>query len=264
MIRKPLQRIEAYLEGILERSPLNFPRQAPTSARILSDLLLALEEHAEEGPAGQYWIAPNALTVSLSRQSIDTLKEESGVKQLMENELLTYIQQREMVLLGSLTLTFHADGNIPLRAIRIHAEITGDADTTTAHPNCPAERLPVEIPPGAYLIIHGERHIPLIQPVIRIGRHSENLIVLDDSMVSRRHALLRARKGHFLLTDISSKHGTFVNAIPMNECVLTSGDVIRMGQTDLIYGDDSQETQTQPLHLELASMAFAPVPQVSA
>ncbi len=49
-------------------------------------------------------------------------------------------------------------------------------------------------PPGAYLIVSGQRHFPLDQPLINIGRRLDNQLILDDPHVSRTHAQIRAAR----------------------------------------------------------------------
>ncbi len=83
--------------------------------------------------------------------------------------------------------------------------------------------------------------------MINIGRQLDNQLVLDDALVSRRHAQLRAREGQYLLTDLGSKHGLRVNNLVVREWVLQPGDVFRLGNTELIYGDEREESITQPI-----------------
>jgi pSer/pThr/pTyr-binding forkhead associated (FHA) protein len=52
----------------------------------------------------------------------------------------------------------------------------------------------------------------LVGPSITIGRTSDNDIVLDDNMVSRHHARLELQANTYVLTDLGSANGTWVNA----------------------------------------------------
>jgi len=94
------------------------------------------------------------------------------------------------------------------------------------------------IPQGAYLIINGERHFPLDQPVINIGRRQENELTLDSRRVSRNHAQLRAHNGRYVLFDLNSTAGTQVNGLHVQQHILRAGDVIRLSDVDLVYGED--------------------------
>jgi pSer/pThr/pTyr-binding forkhead associated (FHA) protein len=69
----------------------------------------------------------------------------------------------------------------------------------------------------------------------RAGRGGENSIRLDgDDFASTRHALLEPRPDGLWVEDIGSTNGTFVNGARVTTArLLTPGDVIRIGQTDL-------------------------------
>lgn len=101
----------------------------------------------------------------------------------------------------------------------------------------------------AFLIVNGKRHVPLEETVLHIGRQLDNDLVIDDSTVSRRHAQIRWRFGRFVIHDVGSKAGTFVNGKPISESVLQSGDIVTLGKVSLIYGEDNLSGQnSSPNH----------------
>ena len=75
-------------------------------------------------------------------------------------------------------------------------------------------------------------------PRIRIGRITENNIVLKDASVSRYHTEIRDANGNFSLVDLESINGTFLNNEKvLEETVLNNGDVIRIGNFKLTCVD---------------------------
>ena len=71
----------------------------------------------------------------------------------------------------------------------------------------------------------------LMGPGITIGRAADNDIVLDDNMVSRHHARLDMQANTYLLTDLDSANGTWVNDRRMSAPVsLQAGDSVRFGK----------------------------------
>lgn len=70
---------------------------------------------------------------------------------------------------------------------------------------------------------------------IRIGRHPEAHILLDDVTVSRRHALLTAVDGRVVLTDQASLNGTYVAGERVDSHVLEDGDEVQIGRFHLRY-----------------------------
>ncbi len=92
------------------------------------------------------------------------------------------------------------------------------------------------IPEDAFIIVDGIKVIPLNQPLVRIGRRVENSVVLDDPRVSRSHAELRAINGRYVLFDLNSTGGTFVNGVRITQTVVYPGDVISLAGVNLVYG----------------------------
>jgi hypothetical protein len=95
------------------------------------------------------------------------------------------------------------------------------------------------IPDNAFLIIEGVKVFPLKLSVINIGRRLDNQLVIDDPRVSRNHAQLRAINARFVLFDLNSTGGTFVNGQRANQTVLYPGDVISLAGVALIFGQDN-------------------------
>jgi hypothetical protein len=93
----------------------------------------------------------------------------------------------------------------------------------------------------AFVVVDGKRHVPLGRPLMTVGRHLDNDIVLDVPSVSRHHAQLRWRYGRFVIYDLGSQQGTRVNGQTVTEHVLQAGDVIRLSTVTMIYGEDPLE-----------------------
>jgi len=62
-----------------------------------------------------------------------------------------------------------------------------------------------------------------------IGRSSEVEITLADDSISRTHARISYRNDEFVLADLDSKNGTFLNGTRVHECPLHYGDEITVG-----------------------------------
>lgn len=75
-----------------------------------------------------------------------------------------------------------------------------------------------------------------------IGRAVENQIRLVADGVSRRHALVAAEKTGFLIRDLKSQNGVFVNGKQVDECMLAEGDTIKLGEAELVFRDPKKGT----------------------
>ena len=96
------------------------------------------------------------------------------------------------------------------------------------------------IPSNTFLIMEGTKAIPLKQSPITIGRSHENVVVLDDPRVSRKHLEIRVIREHFVLFDLNSSGGTFVNGQRVSQGILYSGDVISLAGVSLVFMQDSR------------------------
>jgi transcriptional regulator with GAF, ATPase, and Fis domain len=70
---------------------------------------------------------------------------------------------------------------------------------------------------------------PLAAGRLAIGRDYSNGVHLRDLATSRQHCMVEAREGQLLLRDLESRHGTFVNGVPIGERFLEHGDRVRVG-----------------------------------
>jgi two-component system NtrC family sensor kinase len=80
---------------------------------------------------------------------------------------------------------------------------------------------------------------------VSIGREAGNLVKLDDHEVSRRHAEIRRVGEGFILGDLKSSNGTFVNDVKVERVELSSGDRIRIGRSVLFFSGDGREPPNQ-------------------
>jgi signal transduction histidine kinase/pSer/pThr/pTyr-binding forkhead associated (FHA) protein len=76
-----------------------------------------------------------------------------------------------------------------------------------------------------------------------VGRDASNVIRLHDTEVSRRHAEFQEVDNGFLIRDVGSANGTFVNNERVQEVLLTTGDHVQIGQTTLVFSTGRSETQ---------------------
>jgi Nif-specific regulatory protein len=81
---------------------------------------------------------------------------------------------------------------------------------------------------------------------LSVGRDSSNRVRLADSLLSRRHCLIRNAGDSFLLSDLESLNGTFVNGRPIGEYALSDGDQIAVGDSRLVFLLGEGEPPAQP------------------
>jgi pSer/pThr/pTyr-binding forkhead associated (FHA) protein len=92
---------------------------------------------------------------------------------------------------------------------------------------------------SGWILIDQDKAIPVDKPVINLGRKNANDIVISDLRVSRFHAQIRKTRDGYMVFDIGSSGGTFVNSERITSSLLKSGDVISLAGYALIFTNES-------------------------
>jgi pSer/pThr/pTyr-binding forkhead associated (FHA) protein len=77
--------------------------------------------------------------------------------------------------------------------------------------------------------VNGRTAVPLSGEAVSLGRALDNAVIVDDVSVSRHHARLVRRGSYWLLEDLGSTHGCFVNGQRVGSSLLRAGDEVRLG-----------------------------------
>jgi pSer/pThr/pTyr-binding forkhead associated (FHA) protein len=71
--------------------------------------------------------------------------------------------------------------------------------------------------------------------ILNIGRSSESDILLDDITVSRHHAVIEKKDSAYIIKDLESLNGTYINGNIVNEKELNNGDRIQIGKYIFLF-----------------------------
>ena len=95
-----------------------------------------------------------------------------------------------------------------------------------------------------------------VDALFLIGRDSSNQIQVADSEVSRQHARIRRDDQGYVLADLGSSNGTFINAERIKEKRLATGDRILLGRSLLIFTESAEESEHKIAHnIDIVSAA---------
>ncbi len=106
----------------------------------------------------------------------------------------------------------------------------------TVHATSIMPAAPVTVDPNTacLVVIYGAelgKRIPLHAGELECGRSVQTGIPLDDDAVSRRHARFAWTGSSFIVNDLGSTNGTFVNDASVRERTLRDGDQVKIGRT---------------------------------
>ena len=81
-----------------------------------------------------------------------------------------------------------------------------------------------------------------LRAVVSMGRQATNDIQLTEELASRQHARIIPSGRAFIVEDLQSANGTYVNGQRIQRRVLADGDLIRIGGCELVFRDDAAKS----------------------
>ena len=236
-MNKQLARFEQIVERLVEGSLARLFAGPLRPQEIVARLARAMEDNAVAKQApDRYWIYLNPA----DRDGF--LEGEESLEGLLAEQIALLAREAELELPCTPEVELLYRDEIPRQSVQVTAAITRAQEGQTKALDAVRLRRDVSRPDGnTYLIIDGQRHVPLTRAVYTIGRRLDCDVVLSNPTVSRRHAQLRWRFGRYVLYDLGGSVGTEVNGHPVAESVLTPGDVLSLGAVTIIYGRDAED-----------------------
>jgi pSer/pThr/pTyr-binding forkhead associated (FHA) protein len=97
-----------------------------------------------------------------------------------------------------------------------------------------------ELPAGVGMLVvtrgpNSGSRFALDEDVVTAGRHPDSVIFLDDITVSRRHAEVRRGPDGYVVVDVGSLNGTYLNRQRVEESELHDGDELQIGTFKLVF-----------------------------
>lgn len=236
-----LDQLEAKIQSLVENQLTGMLPGIKLEDRIIQKLAVALKQNIiEQKDKGV--VAPNVYALTVAAKSADMWNDPRFIDTL---KYIIYTAGKDVGLTFETapTITITTDAGYSEGEVSVSAshklEPVEETQGMATNPNNEPETNNDTIPDNAFLIIEGVKVHPLKESVVNIGRRLENHLVIDDPRISRNHAQLRAIKGRFVLFDLNSTGGTFVNGQRTSQTVLYPGDVISLAGVALIFGQDN-------------------------
>jgi len=241
-LKSRLSILESRLQTLVEGGAARMIPFLQADDELLNRLVESFEAGTQPDADGTL-IAPDLFTLVVHPDQISLLLE----NQILLDKLIQTVQHRGIEMgvrfISAPTIKVTGDPDIVSHQVKILAQISPSAIEKT---NALSVELELNdelesVPSGAFLIIDGKQTFPLHHRVLNIGRRVDNHLVMNDPRVSRLHAQLRAIKGRFVLFDLDSAGGTFVNKKRIQQYILHPGDVISLAGVTLVFGQESSK-----------------------
>jgi pSer/pThr/pTyr-binding forkhead associated (FHA) protein len=240
MMNAKLDQLETRLRALFEDQIMAILPGVTMEDRIIYKLAQALRQNIVE-QKGIMATAPNVFTLIVSPDAAPKWKE-PRILDALKNIIRAAVRDVGVGMGSQLTIAISTDDTFSEKDVTVLAshKLEPLEDTKgMATGEQKEEKNTDTIPENAFLIVEGVKVYPLKDTVINVGRRLENHLVIDDPRISRNHAQLRAINGRYVLFDLNSTGGTFVNGQRTSQTVLYPGDVISLAGVALIFGQDN-------------------------
>ncbi len=236
-LKDKLKHIELKLQSLVEANLARISAGSNLSGTLVRDLVEAMTRGLVEEENDL--LAPNHYTIRLAPALATDLRSSPSLLIDLAGAIEDAGEETGISFASTPNISILEDPHLSLGEFKISARnIKGPPESTKAFHQV-AGSGDLDVPLNAFLIINGNQVYPLTQAVVNIGRRVDNNLVIDHPSVSRIHGQLRAIDNHFVLFDLGSTGGTFVNGERINRCVLYPGDVISLASIPMVYGQDS-------------------------
>ena len=235
-----LDQLEAKLQALVENQLTSILPGLKNEDRIIQKLAVALKQNIVKHKDDRI-VAPNVFTLIISPAS-EAMWSQARTVDTLKNIITSACREVGLKFESQPTITITTDETYSPEDVSVVAshklEPVEDTQGMVTGTENESETNDA-IPENAFLIVEGVKVHPLKESVVNIGRRLENHLVIDDPRISRNHAQLRAIKGRFVLFDLNSTGGSFVNGQRTSQTVLYPGDVISLAGVSLIFGQDN-------------------------
>lgn len=239
-MQEKLRKVEAQLQDLIENKAARIFTKGSYQDDLAHQLVSALESQFRVN-ADSTTTAPHIFSLNVSPEHAEEMRANQKLLDQLARDLMQFAEKVGVNFDHKLSINVFPDseikeGEFSVRAIWSDSELV---DTRQINPEASIPNDSSNQPPKAFLIVGGTQIFTLGEDVVNIGRKSNNQLLIDDPRVSRTHAQLRTSPNGYIIFDLDSSGGTFVNDERITECPLQPGDVISLAGVPLIFGQDA-------------------------
>jgi hypothetical protein len=241
MIETSMNRLESSLQALVEGSLARLFPSRTWQVELVQALTAALSADARLDRGGRV-LAPDTFVIFLPPELVVRFENRPEMVEALTEYLTQAAQEAGFTFRASPSIRILPVPEAEARQVQVVAQFSLERSGQTASLNIPQQKTALD---SAFLIVEGTRLFTLSESVTNIGRLPENHLILSDGRVSRRHAQIRLVRTQFMIFDLDSSGGTFVNGRRITQFVLQPGDVISLAGVPLVFGFDISENPSQ-------------------
>ncbi len=203
------RRLERMVEGVFRRSH-NSIRPIELGRRLIREM----DDHRTVDVKGER-VAPNDFVISMSPQDLTGFADiEDTLRVELVEACREYAREEGYHFMGPVSVALQVDNSLKVGRFGITSQIKQSDDGKR---------------PGTIVMPSGDR-VELIDGKNLIGRLGDCQILISDGNVSRHHAQIQRSGSGFVIADLGSTNGTFVNGDRLvADHRLADGDTIAIG-----------------------------------
>jgi len=244
-MKQLLEQLEKRLQTLVESTIMVFPwGQSQKSVAISLINALRLKIISSSNSEGHL---PNVFTVRLNSDMYELISSDSEWIEEVKQVLTDTASESGFQFSGPLSLELMPAEGFQLQQFDLSAFIIPTEIEQTAILKIKPQKIPFpEIKKKqAYLLLQNQDVFHIDRGIIQIGRKKDNHLIIDDPTISRNHAQIRLIQNNYVIFDLNSTGGTFVNNTHISQSPLYPGDVIKLAEYVLIYGEENTEQSNQ-------------------
>lgn len=250
-MNKNLDLIEHRLRTLFEEDLVAIFLGKNQKPHLIDDLIHSIELTINDSSRSEQ-LSPDQFIIRIPSEDLEDWMLHQNILDEIASSLFSLGADEGFNFRNQPSISLAEDSTIKQGTYRINAEFSPNTDQKTDTTSVTKPEM-IDIgkvlPKEASLVVNGKENFPIDKLVFNIGRHSDNDLSLDDPYISRHHAQLRAVNQHFVIFDVGSTGGILLNGKKIIQSTLQTGDVIRIGTTNLIYIQDTtshDHTTTMP------------------
>ena len=233
-VKRKLALLESRLETLIEGSAARLFPGKGIPQRLANRLVEAMQASIRPGPNGEPMV-PGLFILAAHPEQALALQNDHALLNDLTSTIRESGQDAGLRFLSPPIVRVVAAPRLAPGEIQVIVrDVHDDLPQTAAVPV--AQESGVEgVPAGVALIVNGVQVFRISRAVVNIGRSMDNHLVINNPGVSRRHAQLRFLQGQFVIFDLDSTGGTWVNGKRVQQHSLQHGDVISLSGVPLVF-----------------------------